>query len=47
MKYILVKNGEEVFRGTEWEIVAYLHKAHPYSVDYALKYAGYKVEVSV
>lgn len=46
MNYTLTRDGVKVFTGTEEEIMAYVHKTHPYSVYHALKYEGYQVEVS-
>lgn len=41
--YILRRDGVEVARGNEFDLLAYIHRTHSFSFDYALKYAGYSV----
>jgi hypothetical protein len=38
---VLRRDGKEVMRGTEHELVKYIHNHHSYSVSHALKYEGY------
>jgi hypothetical protein len=42
-RYILSHDGKRVMSGTSFEIAAYIHRMHSYSVDHALKYEGYSV----
>ncbi len=40
-RYILLRDGSEVMRGTEQDVWEYIHKNHSYSVEHALRYEGY------
>ena len=42
-QYVLTRDGEEVLRGTENAIWAWMHRNHSFSVDHALKYEGYRI----
>ena len=43
-QYILKKEGEEVARGNEFDLMHYIHKHEPQSLDWCLKYCGYTME---
>ena len=40
----LKREGVEILRGDWLDVFKYIHKAHSYSVDYALTYGGYEIE---
>lgn len=40
-KFNLRRDGKHVLTGDEFEILAYLHRAHSCSADWALKHEGY------
>lgn len=40
----LSRDGELVMTASEGKCWRYLHQVHPYSVDHACKYEGYKLE---
>jgi hypothetical protein len=42
-EYVLLLDGKEVMRGTEFACVKYVHQNHSYSFDHACKYEGYKL----
>ena len=42
--YILKRDGVEVERGDEFALIAYIHRAHSFSFDHALRFEGYSVE---
>lgn len=44
--YILKRDGEEVARGDEFELLKYMHRKHSFSMDWACKHEGYSVEVA-
>ena len=45
MNYTIKRDGREVKRvESELEVIAYFHRTHAYSMDYALKYEGYTIE---
>lgn len=46
MLYILTKNNEFIFSGTERECYFKLQKIQSQSADWAMKYEGYKIEKS-
>lgn len=41
--YILTLDGVNILRGTENDLWKYLHKAHSYSVSWALEFEGYAI----
>ena len=43
-KFILSRNGAEVFKGTENECYIKLQRSQSQSADWAMKYEGWKIE---
>jgi hypothetical protein len=43
-RYVLFRDGTEITHGSEIEIWKYLHRHTSCSVDWALKYEGYRIE---
>jgi hypothetical protein len=41
--YLLSRDGEEVFRGSELGCFQFIHKTHSYSMSHALLYEGYSM----
>lgn len=46
-KYVLKRDGKEVMRGTETEVWQYVQGRHSFSVDWAIKNEGYRIEPEV
>lgn len=44
IKYKIYKDKKLKFIGNEFEILNFMHKAQPFSIDYATKYMGYNIE---
>lgn len=44
IEYQLLRNGEEVYRGTEQECVKYIHDNHSFSLAWAERHEGYKMQ---
>jgi hypothetical protein len=44
MEYVIYKDGEKLFNGTEGEIYKFMHSRESFSMDYCCKYMGYKIE---
>ncbi len=42
-RWILLRDGKEVMRGSSFDVAKYIHRNHSYSLDHALKYEGYKM----
>ncbi len=43
-KFVLLKDGKVVMRGTETEVWQYLHRHESGSVSYCVTYAGYAIK---
>jgi hypothetical protein len=42
-RFVLLRDGKEIMRGSSFEIARYIHRNHSYSVDHALKHEGYSM----
>ena len=42
--YRLTRDGTPIMEGTEIEVIAYIHKHHPYSLMHAVNHEGYRLE---
>jgi hypothetical protein len=43
-RYNLLRDGRLVLSGTEAELTRFIHMAHCFSFDWAIRFAGYSVE---
>ena len=43
-QFILKRDGEEVARGNEFELLKHIHTRHSFSIDWAIAHEGYSVE---
>jgi hypothetical protein len=41
----VTKDGKEVFRGTELEMIKFFRDTESFSISYCTKYDGYKIEI--
>jgi hypothetical protein len=41
---ILKRDGVEVMRGDDFQVLAWIHCNHSYSLDHAVRHEGYSVE---
>jgi ubiquinone biosynthesis protein UbiJ len=47
MRYNLLRDGRLVLSGTQADLMRFVHLAHCFSFDWAIRFAGYSVEVIV
>ena len=46
-EYVLTRDGDYVLRGSQHAIAQHIHRNHCYSVDWAVKYEGYRIVPAV
>jgi hypothetical protein len=43
-KYLLTRDGKEIYTGYYLECMQYIHNLHCYSLDHAIRFEGYQIE---